>query len=161
MLTYHYFGGLVMRKGNIIISCVFIVLGILVLLRVSTFPSIGQNQITGPAFFPRLLAIILIGLSAALFISNYRGTPDERSTGLFDIYAKNAYITMVALLGYLVIINIVGFIIATPILLFVLIRFYGMKNYPKVVLSSVIITGIIYGAFKLLLAVPLPTGIIG
>jgi putative tricarboxylic transport membrane protein len=148
------------RKGNIVISCVFILLGIIVLVNVSTYPSVGREQITGPAFFPRLLALILIGLSVMLFISNYR-SKDQSSTGLFDIYAINAYITMVGLLGYMVMINIVGFIIATPILLFGLMKFYGMKKYPKLVLSSVIITGIIYGVFKLLLAVPLPTGIIG
>ena len=149
-----------MRKGNLILSCVLILLGIIVLISVSSFPSVGQNQITGPAFFPGLLALILIGLSVALFISNYMGK-DDRSTGLFDVYAKKAYITMAALFVYLIMINIIGFIIATPIILFGLISFYGMKGYPKVILSSVIITGIIYGAFKVLLAVPLPTGIIG
>ncbi|MGV8980587.1 tripartite tricarboxylate transporter TctB family protein [Clostridium sp.] len=149
-----------MRKGNIIISCVFILIGILVLVNVSTFPSMGPDQITGPEFFPGLLALILIVLSAVLFISNYR-SKDQSPTGLFDEYAIKAYITMAGLVGYLVLINIVGFIIATPILLFGLMRFYGMKQYPKLVLSSVIITGAIYGVFKLLLAVPLPTGIIG
>jgi hypothetical protein len=35
-----------------------------------------------------------------------------------------------------------------------------MKHYPKIVLSAIVVTAAIYSVFKLLLAVPLPTGIL-
>lgn len=143
-----------------IISILFVLIGIFVLIEISTFPSIGGGQVTGPDFFPRILAIGLIGLSGLLFLSSIM-SKDESTTGLFEIYAMKAYITMVGLLVYMILLNVVGFLIATPIFLIGLIRFYGMKHYPKLVLSSVIVTGIIYSIFKLLLAVPLPTGILG
>lgn len=143
-----------------IISILFILIGIFVLIEITTFPSIGGGQITGPDFFPRILAFSLIGLSILLFISSML-SKDESTTGLFEIYAIKAYITMVSLLVYMTLLNVIGFIIATPLFLFGLIRFYGMKHYPKLVLSSVLVTGIIYSVFKLLLAVPLPTGILG
>jgi putative tricarboxylic transport membrane protein len=148
------------KKGNMIISIILILIGIFVLFEISSFPSYEGGTITGPDFFPRILALTIIGLSLILFISTFI-SKDESKTGLFDIYAIKAYITMVSILAYMVALNIIGFIFATPLFLFGLVRFYGMKHYPKLVLVSIVITGIIYSVFKLLLAVPLPTGIIG
>jgi putative tricarboxylic transport membrane protein len=153
-------GGAIVKKGNMIISILFVLIGIYILIEVSTFPSVGGGQITGPDFFPRILAFTLIGLSVLLFISSII-SKDESTTGLFDIYAIKAYITMIGLLVYMIVLNAAGFIIATPLFLIGLIRFYGMKHYPKLILSSVLVTGIIYSVFKLLLAVPLPAGILG
>lgn len=151
-----------MKKSNIVISFVFILLGILVLLNVSTYPtiSVGNEKLLGPAFFPGLLAMILIVLSILLILTNYKST-EQRSTGLFDSYSIKAYITMLGLVVYILLLNVVGFLIMTPILLFALIRFYGVKEYPKLVITSLLITVFIYIVFKILLAVPLPLGILG
>lgn len=148
------------KKGNMIIAILFVLTGIWVIIEASTFPVIGDGQITGPDFFPKVLASILIGLSILLFISTVLSKEDS-VVGLFEIYALKAYTTMLALVIYMVLLNIIGFIFATPIFLFGLIRFYGMKHYPKIVLSAIVVTAAIYSVFKLLLAVPLPTGILG
>lgn len=148
-----------MKKGNIISSFVFMLLGIFVIVQSNNFPNAGGNQVTGPDFFPKVLSGILIFLSILLFISTvlYK---ENKDVGLLEKSAIKAYITMAALVVYLVFINIVGFAIATPVFLFGLIRYYGMENYKKIALSSVLATAIIYGVFKMLLAVPLPAGIL-
>ncbi|AOT72123.1 tripartite tricarboxylate transporter TctB family protein [Geosporobacter ferrireducens] len=148
-----------MKKGNLISACLFIILGIYVTMLSNKFPNPGGDQVTGPDFFPKVLSGILIALSILLFVSTVLNKED-RQVGLLEKSAIKAYITMAALILYLVAINIVGFAIATPVFLFGLIRFYGMENYVKIAASSVLATAIIYGVFKVLLAVPLPMGIL-
>lgn len=149
-----------MRKGNIIIACVLIVLSIAVIIIANTFPVVVQGQITGPDFLPKLTAYILIGLSVILLISNYK-KQDKREAGFFNIYAVKAYFTMLALLGYLLAFNTLGFVITTCIFLVGMMRYYSQKAYLPIILLSCIITAMIYGVFRVLLSVPLPTWIIG
>ncbi|WP_058487037.1 tripartite tricarboxylate transporter TctB family protein [Defluviitalea phaphyphila] len=147
-----------MRKANLISAFIFIVLSIYVISEASHFPNYGGSEVTGPGFFPIILSIILIVLSVLLIITSIFNK-DERNTGLFEKKAVKAYITILSLLIYVMLLKYVGFIILTLIFLFGLIRFYGMKNYIKISLSSIVATVSIYWIFKVLLSVPLPTGI--
>lgn len=147
-----------MKKGNIISSVILICLSIFILIQAKTFPKAGGN-IPGPGFFPKILAIFLIGLSSALIILSYINKEDKKVV-LIDKNNSKVYLTILIITIYLILMNIVGFLISTPILLFVLILVYGMKGYIKNVIISVFITVVIYGVFQVLLTVPLPSGII-
>ncbi|MDF2821061.1 MAG: hypothetical protein K0R15_1502 [Clostridiales bacterium] len=145
-----------MRKGNLISAIIFIIIGIYVLIEVSTFPNLGGEQVTGPEFFPKILAIVLIVLSLILFISTILDK-ENRETGLFNALATKTYITMFSLLAYVLLMGILGFIIPTIVFLIGMIRLCGMKSIPRIAIVSILATFVIYGVFQLLLAVPLPT----
>lgn len=147
-----------MRKSNIISALVFILLGTYVFFKANTFPKLGGAQVTGPDFFPKILAIILIGLSLILFATTL-GNKEDRAAGFVNPMAKKTYITILSLLIYILLINVLGFIIPTIAILFWLIRYYGMTSLPKIALISVLATLVFYGVFHLLLSVPLPTNI--
>ncbi|QGU94723.1 hypothetical protein GOM49_06085 [Clostridium bovifaecis] len=149
-----------MKKADIISAILFLIFAALVIISTSQFPDFSGEGVTGPDFFPRVLGIILIVLSILLFI-NAILSKDNGKTGLFDKAAIRAYITIGAVLIYVVLMNILGFIIVNFLFLFGLIRYYGLKNYLKVALTSVVGTAGIYCIFKILLAVPLPTGLLG
>lgn len=148
-----------MKRANIISAILFLILSIIVIISTNQFPDFSGEGVTGPDFFPKALAIILVGLSILLFVNTIL-SKDNAKTGLFDKNAIRAYITIVAVLVYVVLMNILGFIIVNFVFLFGSIRYYGLKNYLKIALTSVVGTAGIYCVFKILLAVPLPTGII-
>lgn len=147
-----------MRKSNIISAIIFILLGAYVLIEASTFPELGGDQVTGPEFFPSILAFILIGLSLILFLTSI-GKKEDREMGFFNPLAFKTYLTILGLFAYILVLNIMGFIISTIAILFILIRFYGMKSIPKIAIVSTVATFVLYGVFHLLLSVPLPTNI--
>lgn len=149
-----------MKRGNAIISIICIILGIYVMVQANTFPELGGSEVSGPGFFPKLWAVVLIGLSILLLGSSFYAKKDKQ----IDLLSKErikVYISMAALIVYIFLINSIGFIVLTPIFLFGLIWFFGMKGYVKIAMASIAVTLAVYGVFEILLAVPLPAGILG
>ena len=146
-----------MKKGNIISSVICILLGLFIIFETKDFPE-GAAGVPGPAFFPRILAWVVIGLSILLII-NTIVKRDDRKITLLDKDSIKVYATIGFLLAYLLLLNVLGFVFATPIFLFSLIFFYIRKNIVKNAIISVAVTFLIYGVFSTLLAVPLPQGI--
>lgn len=146
-----------MKKGNIISSIICILIGLFILFESKDFPQ-GATGVPGPAFFPRILAYFVIGLSVLLIINTFIKRDDRKIT-LLDKDSIKVYVTIGFLLAYLILLNFLGFIIATPIFLFSLIFFYIRKNILKNAIIAVLVTFLIYGVFSSLLAVPLPQGI--
>lgn len=146
-----------MKKGNIVSSIISILVAVFVLYETKDFPSGAQN-VPGPAFFPRIIAILIIGLSGLLIVMTYI-RKEERNINFTSKNDLKAYITIAIILVYIVLMNILGFIIATPLFLITMIYYYGMRNYVKNIIISVGVTALIFTIFKILLAVPLPQGI--
>lgn len=144
-----------MKKSNIFVSILVILIGIFALFQVKSFPQ-GQNNVVGPGFFPGLIAIILIVLGVILFAQSIRMKKDDDvKVNLFDKENKLAYIIMLITLVYLIAINYIGFIISSIIYLAILIVLYGEKNKLKALIYSSVISLVIYFVFNVLLNVPL------
>ncbi|GKX29684.1 hypothetical protein SH1V18_21640 [Vallitalea longa] len=148
-----------MKKGNIVSGCIVIFIGVYVFFMTAGFPE-GSNNVPGPAFFPRILAIIAIVLGAILVVQALINKADVEKINLHDENAKKSYITMGIIAIYLILFNKIGFLLLTPLLLFILIRFYGMKSIWKNAVISIMVTSVVYGVFVSLLSVPLPMGIL-
>jgi hypothetical protein len=146
-----------MKKGNIISSIICILIGIFIIYATKDYPQ-GLQGVPGPAFFPRILSCVVIGLSILLLIKTYV-KKDGRKISIFDKDSIKVYVTIGFLLAYLIILDLIGFIISTPIFLFGLIFFYVRKNPLKNAVVALVVTFIVYGIFKVLLSVPLPQGI--
>ena len=144
-----------MKKSNIFVSIIIILIGIVTLIEVKSFPQ-GQNNVVGPGFFPGIIAAILIILGIILFIQSIRIKKDEDiKVNLFDSENKLAYIIMGITLIYLIAINYIGFLISSIIYLTTLITLYGGKNKLKSLIASSVISSAIYFVFNILLNVPI------
>lgn len=144
-----------MKKSNIFVSIIIILIGIATLIEVKSFPQ-GQNNVVGPGFFPGIIAAILIILGIILFIQSIRIKKDEDiKVNLFNSENKLAYIIMGITLIYLIAINYIGFLISSIIYLTTLITLYGEKNKLKSLVASSIISSAIYFVFNILLNVPI------
>jgi len=113
----------------------------------------------GPDFWPKIVLIILIALSATLTISNIikwkksRGEISEREQGW-----KRVLIAILLAVAYVYFLKPLGFIVSTP--LFILgMMLHIMPKRKKVIPFTILgIMGMIYIIFAKLLYVPLPKG---
>jgi len=145
-----------LKKGNIFISILCILISMYVLTATRKFPNIGKG-VPGPSFFPNVLAGLLVFLSILLLIITFM-KKENRAVSLYNKNTAKVYITMLLIICYLAGIKIFGLLLSTPFMLFILINFYGMKSYVKNILISIFITSVVYSVFQIFLKVPLPTG---
>ncbi len=119
----------------------------------------------GPALFPRLIAIILIVMGVLVLVQAWKlrtRPPEECEVDPLDEQItpsfrglRNVAITIVAVVIYIAVVGDVGFIPTTLVLLFVLMKAYGL-SILRSVLFSCLITGFVYVLFAMLLRVVLP-----
>lgn len=144
-----------MRRNDLIGSVILIIFAVAVYILTTQFPIVPAMD-TGPAFFPKLLSFLLLVLGIILFVQSVKkGIPEEQQKSM-----KKSLVTMLVVLFYLLGISYIGFFIATPIFVFVLLLYYGIRK--KTILLSIPLGVLLfnYFFFEKILAIPLPRGII-
>ena len=145
-----------MKKMNFAVALFFIALSCYVLFSAQSFPGKIDN-VPGPGYFPTILSVILILLSLLLIASS--GKVDNAPLGIFSRENSIVFIAGGVTLAYLGLIYIFGFLIATPLYLIAILRFFRMRNWQSVVLTSVLTTAASYAIFTTVLEVQLPSGL--
>jgi len=113
----------------------------------------------GPAAYPRLLAIALAVMAAALLVRAVRGRsdpspPPPMRAGIF----AGAVALMV---GYALALPSAGFLLATPVLLGAVIWLLGLRDWPRLLGTALGMTAVLYVVFVRALKVLLPMGPLG
>jgi len=155
-----------LKKANIISAIIGMIFSIVTFGYTFTFKKF-QNVPVGPEFFPRALAVVLFIFCTALLISSiiHKETAKEKEKGSPTISPLNKNMQK-AIAGLLIIVvyallwEIVGFLIVTPIAVFLMIFLLGKRDYRNMIIVSIIATIVIFCAFKFLLSIELPMGII-
>jgi putative tricarboxylic transport membrane protein len=123
-----------------------------------------KNVPVGPDFFPRWLAVGLFICSAVLLIQALRVKPAHDTPAptlsLFDRGMRRLLIGVALIVAYAVSWNFLGFIAATPLGLFVLMFLLGLRRYRVMILFSVSATIVIFCAFRYLLGITMPLGLL-
>ncbi|MDR0539990.1 MAG: tripartite tricarboxylate transporter TctB family protein [Spirochaetaceae bacterium] len=123
-----------------------------------------KNVPVGPEFFPRWLAAGLFVCSAALFVQALKRpaaadkpapTISPRNKGIRRLIAGIALIAL-----YVFSWELAGFPLTTPLLLFALMFLLGMRRYPVMALFALGATAAIFCAFKFLLGIDMPLGLL-
>lgn len=149
-----------MKKGNFIIAGVFSLLGLLVIAQSLSFPR-GRAGIPGPGMIPIMISVLMIAASISLVISTLRMTPAEDvPLGLLTEGHKRVYLCMAILVVYLILMPRIGFCVASFLLLFGLIKWFGNYRYWVCAVVSAFLTGIVFGLFSGVLHVPLRFGLL-
>jgi putative tricarboxylic transport membrane protein len=147
-----------MKTGTWAAGLCLLLLSCAVWILSASFPPSDIANTPGPAFFPRLVVLILVGLTGLMFLENVRKNENSR---LFDWASpgmvRNLLLFVLSavycgLLGY------IGFLILTPICLLVMMLIMQRKGMLGwMMFSSLAATAAIYLVFQVLLDVPLPT----
>ena len=146
-----------MKKNNIIISSILIILCFLAYFETYSFNSKSR-------IFPRIILISLLLLTITFIfetIKNYKNKEEKVIK-----YKKRNYeglkILLYVLLGnflYIISINYIGFYLDSYIFIVFMMFFLGFKKIPKLLLISSLFLFFLYTFFALTLKVPTPRGI--
>lgn len=145
-----------MKKANKIISIILIILSGFFYYFSTQFPESVGNEV-GHAFFPKLLAILLIVLSVSLFFAKEKD--ESKIFELSNVQIKTFVMGAISLIVYIVAINILGFVVSSVIYSVVWIYLMGNKDVTKYfvpILCSIVISLV----FEKLLGVVIPHGMI-
>lgn len=143
------------KKADFIASIIMLFIGIYVLIEVSNFRKISSLDI-GPAFFPKILGILLIIFALLISFKAIKKNNNEK----INFVNKNLIIVLLSIILYCVLFNVIGFVISSTIMLAFLMRIMGSDKWIKTIITSFVIVIVIYFIFKMLLNVPLPWGIL-
>jgi hypothetical protein len=132
-----------------------------------SFPK-GQAKVglTGPAFFPNLLALIFVACGVYQILYGFANKENHAAIDgemIKSMFAKKETRTTYIILGlivfFILFLNLLGFIVTTLVFLGVFLRRLGVSTL-KTAMYSVIFTTTIYFLFGRLFTISLPSGIL-
>ena len=122
------------------------------------------NLTISPKLFPYIVSVLLMILSAILFIQVLRGDlalPEGLEPGdkIEKSDLRTFLVVLASLFAYLLLIERAGFVIANTVTFIGISYSFGNKNLMKAAGIAVLISTIIYFSFTKFLHVALPSGI--
>ena len=143
---------------DIVVGTVLCMLSVAVYVYAEQYIDRGVNSY-GPNFFPQALSVLLLLASAVLVVRALtghvlKGLETINMPGLFKATG-----TLIISVVYLLMMTVVGFFVATVGFLYMVMMFIGQKGQTVRILSSLIVSVVIYCIFYFFLKIPLPEGI--
>lgn len=147
-----------MRRRNIIAALVLLALGAGYGILTSQLPTRSLPDTPGPPFFPWINTVVLLALSATLFVQGLVGANGPVPTGsegrLRAIWALGLFVV------YLVILPGFGFLLATAPFFAALMVLFGETRVLRVAAGAIVATAALYLLFRHGFGVFLPTGLL-
>jgi hypothetical protein len=149
-----------MKRADVTVALILTGLAAFVLLEAGKL-SFGSMRVPRTAFFPVILATLLLMLSLILLGQALRGAPTGRGSerieaeGWFRIGA-----TLVTLIGFALALERLGFLLSTLLLMVLLLRAIESLEWHKVFAVALATFLVAYALFGWLLGIPLPDGIL-
>ena len=153
-------GSKALKKHNIIVGLLGILLSIYVIVVANRFP--GDILRMGPNFFPKTLAILMIIFSGILIVVTTLDKSGE-SSGRFNLKDPGIQRSFIALLGtivYLLLFKKLGFVLDTILYLMFLMYLLKLRHYVQMILVSVAMSLTVFYIFRNVLNITLPTGLL-
>ncbi len=151
-----------MLKGEII-TCIMILIGSLFLYR-ETLKFEGHEVYAklGPAYWPKFLLLLLMGLSVLVAIDAFRERRKGEKGGEKIPEPNKVKLRFLLAIGFILsyfyLLNIFGFILLTPFFLMAFMYLLGERKKIWMMIISVGITFLIIYVFTKAMYVPLPRG---
>lgn len=150
-----------------VISVLCFITAFVVLRLVADFPEGQQRQhLSGPAFFPRVLAAVFIITGIGEMITGFAKEEDHSPISMKELWkrVKSAYginmLLVIALIVFFInFFNVLGFIITAFVVVFVTMWRLGVP-WGKNLLVTVLLVGIIDLIFGYLFTISLPSGVL-
>ena len=151
-----------------IIGLIAIVLALTIFWIGRSFPkaTTGASDLTGPAFYPNVLALVFIFCGVLEIITGFKGSENEVSlnfSGLLDGLRNpgvlNILIIIALILFFIFFMEPLGFIVSAYFILFILLWRFGVHLARNLVYSAGFVA-MIYLIFGKLFTIYLPSGIL-
>lgn len=146
-----------MALRNIVAAAALLALGIAYGYLAMQLPERIQSNLPGPAFFPYLIAIVLVGLSLALLVQGIRGR--GRAPLALNLREKApAIAALILFAAYLLTLPRLGFLLASIPFAGAMIWLYGGRSWVFVVAGAAGLPLFLSLLFREMLRIPLPHG---
>jgi putative tricarboxylic transport membrane protein len=152
--------------GDWVVSVALLGIGAVVL-----FDGLGQAESTsasgvGAGFMPKVVGVLLIGLSLALMVQVARGKLGEADESEGDVDVRQTrwvpLAVCVAAVGvFIAAVEPLGYIIVSSIVFWLTAWALGARHIVRTAVIAVALSLVVYLAFTRLLDIPLPAGILG
>ena len=153
-----HYKGVILRKANIITSCIIILISIFFLFATSDINK-AAGTILGPRFFPILILSVIIFLSLIIVILNIINRKKIDEVFIKKDELLRITVTVLMFIVYILIIEKIGFIISTALFMIVMsVFYYGKidKKFISISGISVIMPVFLYLLFSKMFHVLLP-----
>lgn len=151
-----------------IIGLICVAVSLTILWISHSFPkaTTGASDLTGPSFYPNVLALVFIFCGVCELINGFRS--DDKSialnlTGFRDAIRNpgvlNVFIIIVLILCFILFMEVLGFFICSYLMLFILMWRFGVPFLKNVAYSAAFVV-MIYLIFGKLFTIYLPSGIL-
>lgn len=147
-----------MKTGNWLAILFLMSISVAIWIMTASFPPSDNPNIPGPAFFPRLVALITVALTVLMAVETVRKNDKSELFDWAKLGLKRNFTLFIVSAVYCCLLNYIGFLILTPIALLIMmlvLKRQGLFGWK--IFSSVVATAAIYLVFEVLLDVPLPT----
>jgi len=152
--------------GDWVVSLALLGIGVVVL-----FDGLYQAESTsasgvGAGFVPKVVGVLLIGLSLALMVQVARGKLGEADESEGDVDVRQTrwvpLAVCVAAVGvFIAAVEPLGYIIVSSIVFWLTAWALGARHIVRTAVIAVALSLVVYLAFTRLLDIPLPAGILG
>ena len=148
------------------LSCIAI--SLLILWISCSFPkaTTGASDLTGPSFYPNVLAIVFIFCGLCELINGFRDRKENIAlslTGLWDGIRKpgvlNVFVIIALILCFILFMEMLGFVICSYLMLFMLMWRFGVPLLKNIAYSAAFVA-MIYLIFGKIFTIYLPSGIL-
>ena len=144
-----------LKKHNKIIAVCLVLFGVLYLYAGRSL-SFGAWSSPQTGFMPKVSGVGMVILALINLITEMR-QEDEVPEDLRQMNWWKAFLYIATCAVYVGMLQIgFGYVIATPICLFAMIKFTGIKSWRVPILTSLIVTLFFYGIFNVIMGVYLP-----
>lgn len=150
-----------MKKADIVSGILVLLIAGYVFVESGRFPQ-DAVLLLGPAFFPRLLAggLVVLGIGLIVMALAGRSLPQGPDFEFAGGGVRRALIALGTMAVYTLLLPTLGFILDSFLLLLVMMRFLGLRSYPKMLLVSAAVTAAVFFVFHTFLKIALPTGLV-
>ena len=158
------------NKKELAAGIVFLTIGITLYTIASSYPvKEGASVVLSPGFYPKLLSVIMAGLSLKLIFDSIRNNqeeecaPPQKKAFLRTKGGRTFFLTLGLLILYPFVLEFLGFASAAFLFIFVLIFALTEEAKSRLIsigLVSVLLTIIMFVVFKIILNIPFPDGLL-
>jgi putative tricarboxylic transport membrane protein len=151
-----------------IIGAVCIILAVVILVTTRSFPkaTTGASDLTGPSFYPNLLAYLFIICGLYEIIGGFRKQEGRKPfdlTHFWDSIRKpgplNILLTIALILFFIFLMEALGFMVCSYIILFILMWRFGVPLFRNIVYSAIFVL-LLNVIFAKIFTIYLPSGIL-
>ena len=152
-----------MERRELITSGIFLALGIAIIIGAYRLV-LGDFHKPGPGLYPFILGLALCGCSIPAIIHSVRMANETRQKG-HEFFKKQrlqkVVLVTIYLVAYGLLLTRMGYVLTTLIIFFLIFKTMGSIKLRTIFIILILMVGISYYVFAVLLEVPLPVGILG